>query len=100
MDGVATRETSCVAGRRPRPACRCARYPEPCTAAITQEDLLCDGCRPGQCGMVTEPDGRSWHLAFTDVQFRVVPAARTGLPAPVAWLPGALSPLPGKTLRP
>ena len=26
--------------------CQCSRYPDvPCESAITQEDLLCDGCR-------------------------------------------------------
>lgn len=32
------------------PHCRCARMPDhPCKAAITQEDLLCDTCRDGNC---------------------------------------------------
>ena len=29
--------------------CRCARHPQPCVARMTQEDGLCELCRPRDC---------------------------------------------------
>jgi hypothetical protein len=56
--------------------CQCGRYPDhPCTEAVTQEDLLCDGCRTARtetpaftvltgCGtLVRGTEEWAWHVA-------------------------------------
>jgi hypothetical protein len=50
--------------------CQCARFtdvngdPRPCTARMTQEDLLCDICRGGRCSMLSI--GRAGSNDMTD----------------------------------
>jgi hypothetical protein len=50
--------------------CACPRGGAPCGHAITQEDLLCDECRRGDCADVTTKwvDGEGWRLVRVDGQ--------------------------------
>lgn len=47
-------------------SCQCRLWPfaSRCRRPMTQEDLLCDDCRNGKCGMLTVEGQPSRHVVF------------------------------------
>lgn len=87
--GVARRRED-YSMNRPDTRCQCRCHEHWCRSEMTQEDLLCDSCRPGDCVLVFINGQPTGHVSQESVKMDILRMTGQDMFLTQANLPGTL----------